>query len=147
MVILLYNVLNPKNFLGTPPSFRSGETGGAGNFSYINMKNGKNPLWSSLSLAWELGYTIAIPIVILGLAGRLLDRKFDTSPWLLLTGIFLSIFLSTLGIYYKTTRILAELDKKYPPKDKSRRPPQGESGSRPQASGDKKEENKDNSKQ
>lgn len=81
-------------------------------------KEAKNPLWSSLALAWELGYTIAIPIVILGLLGRFLDKRLDTSPWLLLTGIFLSIFISTIGIYYKTTRILSELNKKYPPKDK-----------------------------
>ncbi len=79
-------------------------------------KDEKSPIWSSLSLAWALGYTIAIPIVILALLGRFLDKQFGTSPWLLLTGIFLSIFISTVGIYYKTTKILADLDKKYPPK-------------------------------
>ncbi|OGL68588.1 hypothetical protein A3B21_00810 [Candidatus Uhrbacteria bacterium RIFCSPLOWO2_01_FULL_47_24] len=62
--------------------------------------------WSALSLAWELGYTIAVPIVVFALGGRWLDRRFDTSPWLLLTGIFISIPISTAIIYIKMMKII-----------------------------------------
>ena len=70
----------------------------------------KNQVWSALSLAWQLGYTIAIPLVVLALVGRLLDKRFGTSPWLLLTGIFLSLIVSTFAVYYKTVKILGETE-------------------------------------
>ncbi|PJC36778.1 hypothetical protein CO046_04100 [Candidatus Peregrinibacteria bacterium CG_4_9_14_0_2_um_filter_53_11] len=54
-----------------------------------------------LSLAWELGYLIALPIVILGFGGALLDKKLGTSPLFLLLGIALSLVISGLGVYRK----------------------------------------------
>lgn len=71
--------------------------------------------WSALSLAWQLGYSIAIPLVVLALLGRLLDKKFGTSPWLLLAGVLLSLVVSTFAVYFKTIKILedtGEEDKK-----------------------------------
>lgn len=59
-----------------------------------------------LSLAFELGYLVAIPIVVFALAGRVADRTLGTSPWLLLLGILLSIVLSTALIYRKVSRLL-----------------------------------------
>lgn len=64
--------------------------------------------FSPFSLAFELGYTIAIPIVALGLVGRLLDKKFDSSPVLLLAGILLSIIISSIGIYKKVVKIIGK---------------------------------------
>lgn len=69
-------------------------------------------LWSVLSLAWELGYTIAIPIVLLGFGGAWLDKKYGTSPLFILTGFFLSILISSIGIYRKAKVIIAESAKK-----------------------------------
>lgn len=69
-------------------------------------KKEQNQTWSALSLAWELGYTIAVPLVILAFAGRWLDRRFDTSPWLLLSAIFVSIPISTIVIYMKVMKII-----------------------------------------
>lgn len=72
-------------------------------------KEGGNPsTWSALSLAWELGYTIAVPLVVLALGGRLLDRKLDTSPWLLLIGIFISLVVSSWLVYFKMVRIIGK---------------------------------------
>ena len=68
----------------------------------------KNQTWSALSLAWQLGYSIAIPLVVLALGGRILDKKFGTSPWLLLSGVILSLFISTFLVYFKTIKILSE---------------------------------------
>lgn len=61
----------------------------------------KNNVWSLLSLAWELGYTIAIPIALLGFAGAWLDKRWGISPALLLTGIGLSLLISGIAVYRK----------------------------------------------
>ncbi|MFC1640763.1 AtpZ/AtpI family protein [Patescibacteria group bacterium] len=67
--------------------------------------------WSALRLALRLGYTIAIPLVLLALAGRIIDNKYDTSPVFLLIGIGLSIFVSTLAVYKVTVPILQGFSK------------------------------------
>jgi len=59
-----------------------------------------------ISLVFELGFTIAIPIVLLALGGRLLDRHFQTSPLFLLVGVLLSIIISSILVYKKTIRYL-----------------------------------------
>jgi len=58
------------------------------------------------SFAWELGYSISLPIVIFALAGRFLDRKFDTSPWIMLIGILVSIMISSHIVYKKTIKVI-----------------------------------------
>ncbi|MFA6183556.1 MAG: AtpZ/AtpI family protein [Parcubacteria group bacterium] len=70
------------------------------------MKNGKTDKLSVFSLAFELGYIVAIPIVLLALGGRMLDKKLDSSPWFLLSGIIISIIVSTYWIYKKTSAII-----------------------------------------
>jgi ATP synthase protein I len=72
------------------------------------MSADKNNIFRPLALAWELGYTIAIPLVVLALVGRLLDKTFGTSPILLLAGVFLSIFVSSFLVYRKTKKILSD---------------------------------------
>ena len=64
--------------------------------------------WSVFSLAMELGYTIAIPIILLALLGRLIDKNINTSPWFLLMGIFISILLTSWLIYKKVLKIIEE---------------------------------------
>ncbi|KKU13642.1 MAG: hypothetical protein UX17_C0012G0015 [Parcubacteria group bacterium GW2011_GWC2_45_7] len=78
----------------------------AGNGSSQQSSNDKGSTWSALSLAWELGYTIAVPIVVFALLGRLLDRRLGTTPWLLLIGIFVSIVVSSVSVYFKTMKII-----------------------------------------
>jgi F0F1-type ATP synthase assembly protein I len=65
-------------------------------------------MWQALGLAWELGYTIALPLVALALAGRLLDNWLKTSPWFLLTGVLLSIIITIWLIYRKTKLIVTD---------------------------------------
>jgi F0F1-type ATP synthase assembly protein I len=71
----------------------------------------KSAFWQALSMAWELGYVIAIPLVALALLGRYLDNKLNTSPWLLLTGIILSIVISSIGLVWKFNKIIGKIDK------------------------------------
>ncbi len=72
-----------------------------------NETNKTKPMWQALSLAWELGYTIAVPLVVLALAGRFADKWLGTSPWLLLVGVFVSIIITTWLVYRKTKAIVS----------------------------------------
>ncbi len=78
--------------------------------------------WRVVDLAWRMGYTIALPIVLLALGGRLLDKRFNTSPIFLLAGILLSIILSTLGILKIILPILNDMGKPEAPKSTSENP-------------------------
>jgi hypothetical protein len=65
--------------------------------------------WSALGFAWELGYSIAIPLVLFALGGRYLDKKLGTSPWLLLGGLALAIVLTSIIVYYKVINEMKNL--------------------------------------
>ncbi|MFH1838119.1 MAG: AtpZ/AtpI family protein [Candidatus Kuenenbacteria bacterium] len=73
-----------------------------------NKNNDKENFWSMLSLAWELGYLIALPLVLFALLGRFLDKYFHTSPWLFLFGILLAIIISTRIVYKKTIKMIKQ---------------------------------------
>jgi F0F1-type ATP synthase assembly protein I len=75
-------------------------------------KNEEKKTFSASSLAFELGYLIAIPIVLLAFTGRWLDKHFNTSPWLLLIGVLLSIIISSFAIYKKTINIIKDVKAK-----------------------------------
>lgn len=72
------------------------------------MEKKENPdnIKSAWSLAWELGYSIAVPIVLFALLGRFLDKKLNTSPWLLLAGVLISISISSHIVYKKTIDVM-----------------------------------------
>jgi len=72
----------------------------------MEEKNKNESSWSAVSLAWQLGYSVAVPLVVLAFLGRFLDKKLETSPWLLLTGILFSIFMSSYLVYKKTLDII-----------------------------------------
>lgn len=67
--------------------------------------------WFALSIAGQLGWMIALPVVMLALVGRYLDIRFGSSPILLLTGILLSIMISSWVVYFKVIKIFTELEK------------------------------------
>lgn len=60
----------------------------------------------TLSFAWNLGYSIAVPLVLLTLGGRFLDKKIDSSPWFLIAGILISIAISSYIVYKKVINII-----------------------------------------
>lgn len=68
----------------------------------------KSTLWQALSLLGQLGYVIAIPLVILALGGRFIDKKYGTSPWFLIAGMFLALVISTFWVYKKTAEIMKD---------------------------------------
>lgn len=63
----------------------------------------------ALSYAWQFGYTIAVPLVVLALLGRFLDQKLGTSPWFLLGGILLSIIISSVAVVMKALSIFRDV--------------------------------------
>ena len=65
-------------------------------------------VWSALSLAWELGYLIAIPVALFGFGGAYLDTYFGTSPWCMLAGFVLAAALSFLAVMRKVKGIEKE---------------------------------------
>jgi len=69
-------------------------------------KNEMKNSFSVMSLAWELGYLIAIPLVALTLGGRFLDSKLGTSPLMLLLGVVAAIIISSYMVYKKTIDIM-----------------------------------------
>ena len=54
-----------------------------------------------VSFAWDLGYMIAIPIVVFAIGGVWLDKQLDTAPWFLFAGIGLAILITGLWIRSK----------------------------------------------
>jgi hypothetical protein len=58
-----------------------------------------------LPIAVGLGFEIAIPIVILALAGRYADKALGTSPVLLLAGSLLAVGISMYLIFKKTKEL------------------------------------------
>ncbi len=70
-----------------------------------SQKSEPSGLWQSVALAWELGYLIAIPAVVLGFGGAYLDRSFDSSPLFLLIGFACAALLSGIGVYRKVKSI------------------------------------------
>jgi F0F1-type ATP synthase assembly protein I len=75
------------------------------------MNEDKNQNWSTLQLAWNLGFQIALPLVAFALVGRYLDAQFATGPWLFLLGVLAAIIASSALIYRKLKPLLENSEK------------------------------------
>jgi F0F1-type ATP synthase assembly protein I len=70
---------------------------------------------SVISLAWDLGWMIVVPIVVFATGGAFIDKSIGTSPWMLLGGIGLSLIITSVMVYRKTIdamSILSNVDDK-----------------------------------
>ncbi|MBI4558855.1 MAG: AtpZ/AtpI family protein [Candidatus Hydrogenedentes bacterium] len=67
-------------------------------------------LWYYLNFATTLGWSIAVPVVAFVLAGRLLDKKFGTEPWMMLVAVILSIVVTTVIMVVQTRKVVADAD-------------------------------------
>ncbi len=72
----------------------------------LTKENVTSAQWSILSLAWELGYLISLPLVIAVVIGYLADRRLGTSPWLTLAGVFISVPVAVYAVYQKTSAVI-----------------------------------------
>lgn len=73
-------------------------------------KSEQSAMWMALQVAYELGYLIALPIVILGIGGAWMDKKFATSPLFILIGITLSFIITSIGVFRKITIITDKIN-------------------------------------
>lgn len=60
------------------------------------------------SITFEMGFMIALPLVIFGLLGKFLDNKYHTGYYVYL-GIALAITLTSILLYRRFARILEKL--------------------------------------
>jgi F0F1-type ATP synthase assembly protein I len=68
-------------------------------------QNNDASIWKPLALAWELGYIIALPAVILGFGGAFLDKKFQTSPMFLALAFAFAFAISAISVIRKVREI------------------------------------------
>lgn len=86
--------------------------------------NKKSASASMVSLAWDLGFIFAVPLVVFALGGRFLDKKLDSSPLLLLLGIIIAAVTSSIGVFFKVRAIMRESQEVDKPKsDDTKQPP------------------------
>lgn len=78
------------------------------------VADGKNGLSKGLK-AFALGSTIAVQFaasILLGLwAGRFLDARLDTEPWLMLAGLLAGMGAGVLAVYRTVTQIFNDRKK------------------------------------
>lgn len=65
-------------------------------------------VWTAYGLAISLGYMIAIPIILFGIGGALLDKKINTFPIFTLIGFVLAMTISLVTVYRKTKDIISQ---------------------------------------
>lgn len=58
----------------------------------------------ALRIVGDFGATIAIPVVVLAYLGKRLDVRYNTPPWLLITGFIVAALVSGIMIYRKAKR-------------------------------------------
>jgi F0F1-type ATP synthase assembly protein I len=56
-------------------------------------------VWITMSLVGQLGFQIAVPLVIFTLIGKKLDNHFGTLPLFLLTAMGLAMVVSSYQVY------------------------------------------------
>ena len=68
-----------------------------------------------ISIAFQLGFIIAIPVVVFGFFGKWLDGKAGTYPLLSLIGIFTAIIFTGIWIYRKFKEYFKSTPSSSPP--------------------------------
>lgn len=54
--------------------------------------------WGLASLGLEMGFIIALPLLVFALAGKWADQKWGTEPWLTIAGILIAISSTTVWL-------------------------------------------------
>jgi len=63
-------------------------------------KDKSNNFFYAVSLGLEMGFLIALPLVIFLILGVFLDKKFETFPFYLISAIILGLVFTFLDVYY-----------------------------------------------
>lgn len=60
--------------------------------------------WGLVALCTELGFIIAVPLVLGVLGGVWVDRRFGTTPWVMLAGVIVALGFSTILVVRRIAR-------------------------------------------
>lgn len=77
----------------------------------LSQKEQEGRVFSAVGFAWELGYTIVVPLVLGAFLGRWADGFFGTKPMLFLASILLAIAGTAYLVIRKTTAIMRLFEK------------------------------------
>jgi len=74
-------------------------------------KEDKKPIpnLNLVSFAFDLGFTIAIPLVAFAILGRMADKYWSISPWGLIAGLAISIIITTILVNRKIKKIFNKI--------------------------------------
>ena len=73
------------------------------------QKMGKISQMEALGFVWEVFASIAIPTTLFALAGRALDARWNTSPYVTLAGLALSLALAGVLVLRKAKTMAIRL--------------------------------------
>ncbi|MBI4250483.1 AtpZ/AtpI family protein [Candidatus Uhrbacteria bacterium] len=65
-----------------------------------------------LGIVWTIGFMVAVPLVGFALLGRYADKAFNSSPLFFLSGVVVSIIVSSILIFRKTMQLMHEAEKR-----------------------------------
>ncbi|RMD60891.1 AtpZ/AtpI family protein [Candidatus Parcubacteria bacterium] len=77
----------------------------------MEKQRGSFKVWYAFSLAWQLGFIIAVPIGLFLLLGMWADKTLGTHPLLLLVGIATGIATTIYEVYHTIMPLLEEKNK------------------------------------
>lgn len=75
--------------------------------------------WRVVSLALEMGFIIAIPIVVFGLLGKYVDQQLGTKAVFKIVGLLLAITATTIWMTRRFAEIFKAMSKKDDKQDKN----------------------------
>ncbi len=78
-------------------------------FAIFMEKNRELTPWEALGIVWDLGITIAIPVVLFALGGRWLDEKTGRDPLFTILGFIFSLVVVARLIQKKGKKIAKRL--------------------------------------
>jgi F0F1-type ATP synthase assembly protein I len=85
----------------------------------LEEKKEQAPWWQpGLILFSKLSTWIAIPILLALFAGKYLDKKFGTEPWLFLSLTGLSFLVSTAGLVFEASKAMKRIEEQEEQKKK-----------------------------
>ena len=74
-----------------------------------DVKRQRGQIAQALGFAWDFGIVVVMPLVVLGILGRFLDRHYGTTPWLFLGSVLVSIVLSVFLLVVRLKKIISRV--------------------------------------
>jgi hypothetical protein len=71
--------------------------------------------WEAVGIVWDLLLGIIVPIVLLALAGRWLDERFQITPLGSIAGLVLGLVIVTIIVLKQAKHITNRMKKRTPP--------------------------------